>query len=492
MVRTLVFSFFFLLRGVYAIEIPQEENLYKNILESGVATWIRENNIPSHMASVRVVWSKEGNPVSYSLDCPASDVEDLSLFFEYCKEKMEGSFERAAVIAVGDFSKDDMGSFIANHFDSLAHMPQDLSVRPISIQYLSNRQDSEVSLAYPAAIEMVQNMEDFKKLWCLYFFQGLVQKRFEQSLKESKGQWIGGQERRFLLPQRVCIAKASCMTEASLDVLMGFLLAIQEIRKAGFKEQEFLELKSKVQKHLLGVNHKIPASGILASYYADLFVFDRGSPAYVFFVHNSLNLLQDLSLRDVHELVGAFLTDERRLVELVVPMGYDLQEGQVEEALEIVKANTFILDLSQGALTDGPVPINGPNPYALLPISKDDAETIWKIIDTVANNNPIKLAFKKNDLERKGQKVNHVHPLKFLGTIFSDPHLKACMTEIEDSYFKWNGFIGGLAGRMNEEYTRNNLLPYIQGFCQAVKANPEKVREYVLKRDWEGLVRYLL
>src|SRR6185437_8394013 len=101
----------------------------------------------------------------------------------------------------------------------------------------------------------------------------------------------------------------------------------------------------------------------------------------------------------------------------------------------------------------------------------------------MATNNPISLGIKKSDLEKKGKKILHVHPLRFLGTILADPYLKGCLKEIRTSYFKWNGFMDGLAPRLDQEMARQNLFPYLSGFCQAVKANPEQVKVYAQKRD---------
>ena len=110
----------------------------------------------------------------------------------------------------------------------------------------------------------------------------------------------------------------------------------------------------------------------------------------------------------------------------------------------------------------------------------------------MAHNNPIKLGFKKKDLEKKGRKINHVHPIRFLGTVFSDPYLKGCMKDIRESYFKWHGFVDGYSVRMEEEHDKGNLLPYVNSFCQIVNGNPDQVRAFIMKRDWEGLMRYLV
>lgn len=134
----------------------------------------------------------------------------------------------------------------------------------------------------------------------------------------------------------------------------------------------------------------------------------------------------------------------------------------------------------------------GTDPYDSLPLTSTEKKLIYKIVTNIAKKNLMQLAFEKKSMERKGKRVNHVHPLKFLGTIFSDPQLAGYMRTIKKSSFKWNNFIEGLSGRLKEEYKRNNIKNCVPGFCRAVGADSDKVMPYINKQDWEGLVKYLL
>jgi hypothetical protein len=493
-----VFSFLTQLQAF----IPQEEELHKGALSNGIATWVRINPTPGHMASIRVVWTKGGIPVSHGLDCPSSDTEDFIAFFDDCKEKMDGSFEKAAVIAVGDFVLQDMVKLIETHFNSLEKDSSSSLSQSIVIQRLPELESSTVVLAYPASLDSFQSLDDLEKLWGLYFFQGLVQGRFEQAMKWVKGgdvHWVSPEQgSHFFLPQKVCMAQAQLnKAHRCVEILGDFLLAMKNIyEEGGFNEKEFTTFKSKIQKHLLSVNHKIVASSVLASYYADWFVFDRGCPAYSFFVPHSLEILQNLTLDDVHKLFKTSIKDDARLVEMTIPSGYDLKEAAIQEELNLHRTDMLAGNIKEQSST----PINAVNLYAGLPITQEEADTIYKIVDIVATTFAPKLLFKQDDLKKKGKVVQAVHPLKFMGTIFGNPHLKKCLREIEDSPFpqKWDGFMygpsgdDGLANSLDLQTDKNNMLPYLPGFCQAVNANIDHVRAYVQKRDWEGLVRYLL
>lgn len=479
-----------------AIDIPQEEDLQIRRLPNGVTSWVRANPLPPDIVSIRVIWNKNEIPTIYALDCPSEDLNEIEGFFEFCRDKIDCSSDQVAVIAVGDCAKEEMSFLIEMHFQHLVQQEERLGKEAVTIHHIPDLAHIDLIFAYPTALSKLQNLEDLKKQWQIYFFQQLVQGRLEKSLKEIGGVGLGHRESHFLLPKRFCYGKARCTETNVLEVLGGFLLEIQHIKKAGFNEDEFAAVKSKVQKTLLSVHRRVPDSGTLATYYADQCVFGMGCPSYAYFMATSLNLIAELSLRDVHALVTGCLQDEFRHVDLTIPSSLKLEKEEIQEVLSLFQADSFIFHIEE-VLEEPVVVVNISNPYAFLPITEKEAKIIWNIIDTIANSNLIALGFKKGDLEEKGHKINHVHPLRFLGTVFSDPYLKSCMKEIRTSYFKWNGFFEGSSGqgfsnRMDQEYKRNNLLPYVAGFSQAVNANPDQIRVYIQKRDWEGFVKYLL
>lgn len=127
-----------------------------------------------------------------------------------------------------------------------------------------------------------------------------------------------------------------------------------------------------------------------------------------------------------------------------------------------------------------------------LPLDGNERKLINKIITTMAEKNIFSLLLEKKSLESKGKKIEHVHPLRFLGYIFGDQNLKSCMRSIRKSHFKWSNFIDGLARRLEEESIRGNLLPYLSGFAQTVQCDAEGARGFLERRDWDGLVRFLL
>ena len=126
-----------------------------------------------------------------------------------------------------------------------------------------------------------------------------------------------------------------------------------------------------------------------------------------------------------------------------------------------------------------------------------DRENIAYIISTMAENGKLKLLFSyKSELKQRGAEINHVHPLRLLGVVFSDPYLKECMDRIYDDYFKWDGFLNGegdgLIQSLQRHASQGRIEVYLNDFAKQVGADPEIVKGYAKSSDWENLVRYLL
>jgi hypothetical protein len=124
--------------------------------------------------------------------------------------------------------------------------------------------------------------------------------------------------------------------------------------------------------------------------------------------------------------------------------------------------------------------------------SDQDRSNIFEIITTIAENNKLTLLLKQSYLKNLGAQINHVHPLKFLATIFTSGRLKGCLYEIFDDYFKRGGFMDGLGSHLSQEADRGKIEPFLQDFAAEIKVPIEGMRPYFQKRDWEGLVRFLL
>jgi hypothetical protein len=129
-------------------------------------------------------------------------------------------------------------------------------------------------------------------------------------------------------------------------------------------------------------------------------------------------------------------------------------------------------------------------PYKDLVCSDTDRMLLAQLITTMATNNKFSLLIKKSDLEALD--IYHLHPLKFLTGILTNPSLKILMSEIFDDKFKRDGFLGGLAPGLTRDANEGKLMQYANDFAAEMQADPDKIKEFFRTQKWEAMVRYLI
>jgi len=127
-----------------------------------------------------------------------------------------------------------------------------------------------------------------------------------------------------------------------------------------------------------------------------------------------------------------------------------------------------------------------------LTCTEEDQANVAEIINTMAENGKITLLFKQTHLKEVGAQINHLHPLKFLSSIFSREDLKASMPQIWGDYFKRTSLLDGLVPSLTREANKGKLEQYLVDFAEEVNVTPESIKPYFDAQDWENLVLYLI
>ncbi len=476
---------------LHGIDVPQEDKLSTEILENGVKIWLQENTIPSHMVSLKVVWKTDSETNMESLDCPY-DLDEISSFLEFSKDNKPPFAKGIGIIAVGDFDKNRLRTLIKDQFSEI-NFWTDTKVQPaIAINVLEDGRVDSLKFSYPTPIQNLKTDEDLKKQWAVYFLQKLIQQEFQESLKESGGVWSEPVESNYLIPQIACIGKVHSNGQSPLELLNRLLGTIQEVKMGGFSDEKFQAYKADAQKILLSLSRRSPDSNALVSYYADQFAYGQKCPPYSFFIQTSLNLISEMTLRDVHLLVDQYLKDNNRLVEINLVQTGQISEDQVKETLDELGADNLILAIEDEQNDKEERILNHALAYIQLPLKPEESKVIGEIVEAIGNHGWLWLGVHQTELREKEKQIKHVHPLRFLGEIFSNANLKACMRKVEKDRLTWSGFLKGLKPNMEKEMQRNNLYKHVEGFCQAVRADPDKVKVFIQKHDWSGLVKYLI
>lgn len=455
--------------------------------------------------------------------------------------------EEIAVVAVGDFELKQMEKWIEKHFgDVVLSKANGAHVCSSQIQIGFDEAISKVgvSLSYPNIRTSINTYEDLKQIWKVLLLQELFQQRMERCSKNLDEDWVHPHPR-FIYP----VSGYTFSSEEASENLLSFLLwQVEAVREDGFFEDEFYITKRKLinQLQYLSFNATAPDDAFLASYYADQFLLSDRCLKFQNFLDFSANIIQEIQSQDLIPCLSSFFLDENRRIKVVYPMPLHdeiLTQDRVEKMisrvaslasfyrdsniseedddiwsiesidaspvssnadLSLLSANASIKlanDNEDGAFRladNATLPLSITNTsgshesFYQLPLTDKEMRFIKSIITTMADKNILQLAFEKNSLEKKGKKINHVHPMRFIGYILSTSALRNNLKTIKKSSFKWDAFIDGFSKRMKEEMSKDNVYQHIPGFAELVGSTPEHVSRYIDKKDYVGLVKSLL
>jgi Peptidase M16 inactive domain len=447
--------------------------------------------------------------------------------------------EEIAIVAVGDFELEQMQRCIEKHFGDvvLSHAKQTPeSSSQIHIGFDKALSKVGISLSYPNTCMPIHTYEDLKQTWAVLFLQELFQQRMERCSKGLDEDWVHPRPK-FFYP----VSGYTFSSEELSENLLSFLLwQVEAVRDNGFFEDEFYATRRNLVNQLqyLAFNATAPDDAFLASYYADQFLLGDRCLKFQNFLDSSATIVQQIQSADLIPYLSSFFLDENRRIKVVYPMPLHdevLTQERVEnmisrvaslaafyrnsniseeeetiwsiesiESCPVSSHNESIQlandreDSSFSLADNANVPfcvkttLGSDEPFYQLPLTDEEMRFIKSIITTMADKNVFQLAFEKHSLEKKGKKINHVHPMRFIGYILSTSSLKNNLKTIKKSSFKWDAFIDGFSKRMKEEMSKDNVYQHIPGFAKLVGSTPEHVRRYINKKDYVGLVKSLL
>ena len=126
-------------------------------------------------------------------------------------------------------------------------------------------------------------------------------------------------------------------------------------------------------------------------------------------------------------------------------------------------------------------------------VTKQEKKDMAYIITTLANDNLISVGVSKSSLKKAGDRIDHLHPFRFLITVFADEELKAGIHAIRDrGGWIWEGFIDGLTGSIEQEAAGGNLLQFTTDFAKKVKIQPSLIQPSLEKGKWSEFVDVLI
>lgn len=127
-------------------------------------------------------------------------------------------------------------------------------------------------------------------------------------------------------------------------------------------------------------------------------------------------------------------------------------------------------------------------------VSTTEKSDIRYIIVTLADKSLPSLLKYKSSLIKAGDRINHVHPLRFLMCVFTDEELKVGMRNIHKrGGWVWSDFVGGLNESLQEEHQRNNLRDdQVADFARSIGVDSSEIYPKVRSKKWTDLVVHLI
>jgi len=129
--------------------------------------------------------------------------------------------------------------------------------------------------------------------------------------------------------------------------------------------------------------------------------------------------------------------------------------------------------------------------YKDLVCTEDDKRKIYYIIHSLGNDSYLTLLMNIKKFRKVGDEVRHVHPLCFLGYVYTTFELKKDMKVVMGAYFIRNEFLKEVVPVLEREYSNNNIYPFLADFSKEIHVSEDLIRPFVDKRNWEGLIKFL-
>lgn len=125
-------------------------------------------------------------------------------------------------------------------------------------------------------------------------------------------------------------------------------------------------------------------------------------------------------------------------------------------------------------------------------VTADQKKDIGYILKTLGNASLTKIAKQKSSLEKAGNRIESIHPFKFLETIFTDEELIVSIRNLQGRSKLWPQFRDPLISSLSAESDVGNLTPYTQDLASTLKIDVSGISADIDNKNWSGLISDLI
>lgn len=124
---------------------------------------------------------------------------------------------------------------------------------------------------------------------------------------------------------------------------------------------------------------------------------------------------------------------------------------------------------------------------------QNDMEDLTFILGTMAKSSLISIATQRSSLKRAGERIDHLHPLRFMEMIFSNEELKAYVAAVRNKSFVWKEFLRGIVGSLEDESKNKNLTSeQLKDFSKRTNVDLSPLMPLIKEKKWKEFVNQLI
>lgn len=126
-----------------------------------------------------------------------------------------------------------------------------------------------------------------------------------------------------------------------------------------------------------------------------------------------------------------------------------------------------------------------------VPVTPQEKKELEFLVTKMAwEKNPKRLWDLESEMNKAGDRIMHLHPLKFLEAICTDDKLCAGLKAIRTrTILVWPRFLKGSVTTLKEEHKYNNVLPFIEEFAETIGVDVKYLMPHAKKENWDEFVK---
>lgn len=126
-------------------------------------------------------------------------------------------------------------------------------------------------------------------------------------------------------------------------------------------------------------------------------------------------------------------------------------------------------------------------------LSQGEADDIRFIVTTLADKSIPTILKNKGAIEAAGDRIDHVHPLRFLMCVFTNEELKVGIRNLRAKGLLWGEFVAGLKDSLATESNNQNITnAQIAHFASTVGIDINIIYTPIQERRWDNFIDLLI